>query len=86
MTTHPAILRAMRLRTIVEMPEYKDTIGAWIVRAKDDALYSMTTATEPHEVHRAQGAYNALIALIDQVEIVFSAERLAAKQNKTKEK
>lgn len=71
----PAILRAERLRAIIQMPEYGDTIGKWLDEACEQALHDMTQAVEPHQFHSAQGAYRALNAFKDQFARVFSAEQ-----------
>lgn len=77
----PAILRAERLRIIMNMPEYTDTVGAWIEEAHREALHKMTTAKEPHEFHSAQGAYNTMETLRERFNAVFQCERAALTKN-----
>lgn len=72
----PAIRRAERLRAVMAMPEYGDTIGTWIQQAHDEALHEMATAPVDG-VLRAQGAYHALETLKSQFNLVFDAERAA---------
>ena len=73
----PVILRAERLRAILNMPEYANLIGAWIEEARSSALHSMTNAKEPYEFHSAQGAYKAIESLRDQFNRVFAMEKVA---------
>jgi hypothetical protein len=82
----PAILRASRLRALISMPEYKDTVGLWIQQSNDDALHRMTSAKEPHDFYAAQGAYKQIKALIEQFQSVFDREAAALdkQQRKTK--
>ena len=77
MKKDPAIVRAERLRAVMAMPEYKQTVEAWILDAFNDALHQMESAKEVYEFHRAQGAYSSLKALKDQFDQVFVAERAA---------
>ena len=73
----PALLRAERLRIILSMPEYKDTIGQWIEDAHNDALHRMSTAKETHDFYTAQGSYLTVKAFMDQFNQVFSRETAA---------
>ena len=79
-----ALRNATRLRTVVNMPEYTQTIGAWLNEAHTSALHELTTATEPHEFHKAQGAYNAIQSIQQQFESVWAAEK-AALEKKAKQ-
>lgn len=80
----PAILRAESLRAILAMPEYERLLGAWIQEAKNAALHDMTTAKEPYEFHSAQGAYKAMLALVENFERVFVAEQAAVEKAQKK--
>ncbi len=80
----PAILRAERLRTIINMPEYKDTIGAWITEGRKSALHNMSVAKEPHEFYAAQGEFRAMQQLEDQFERVFAVEKAAVEKHTRK--
>lgn len=81
----PAILRAEKLRIIQSMPEYKDTIGKFLREAREAALHDMRSAKEPHEFHNSQGAFNAVEALMQQIQKVYDAEQAAiAKREKRK--
>lgn len=65
------------------MPEYHDTIGAWIEDAYKDALHNLAIAVEVPAVHRAQGQFQAIKSLQEQFDKVFSAEEAAVeKQHK----
>jgi len=79
----PRILRAERLRTIIRMPEYEATIGQWLKEAHATVLHNLVKAVEPHDVHRAQGAYSAIQSLMEQFEAVWTAED-AALEKQTK--
>ena len=74
------VVRAEKLRFVQSRPEYQDTVGLWLKEAYDTALLNLESATEPHEVHRAQGAYKALKELIEFQERVFAAEEAAIKR------
>lgn len=62
------------------MPEYKDTIGAWIKEGAKEALHKMSTAKEPYEFHSAQGEFRAMKQLEDQFERVFAMESAAVEK------
>lgn len=74
---NPAILKAERLRAVMNMPEYEITLGAWIQEAHNEALHNMTTAIEPYQFHSAQGAYKAISSLKENIEYVLRAEKVA---------
>lgn len=78
------IPRAERLRSVISMPEYADTVGLWIDEARKQALHDMTSATELHDFHRAQGAYKAIQDLTSNFEAVFSAEKATILKNEKK--
>lgn len=81
----PAIVRAEKLRMLMSLPEYKETVAAWIEEAHRSALHDMTAAKEPYQFHAAQGAYNAIETIRQQFERVFSSEKAAiAKLEKTR--
>lgn len=72
-----ALDRASKLRIIMDMPEYKATIGAWIEEAYASALHDMTTAKEPTDFYNSQGAYRAISSLQANFDKVFQEERVA---------
>ena len=84
MQTDPDIRRAEKLRAIISMPEYGATIGNWLTEAHASALHEMTTATEPHEFHSAQGAYRLIQSIQEQFERVFIAEKAAVEKTQKK--
>lgn len=87
MTQNFAILRASRLRAIMAMTGYEETINRWIEEALTQALHDMAVAKEPNEMFAAQGAYKAVESIKDQFAGVFSAEKGALnKIEKTLEK
>lgn len=63
------------------MPEYSQTIGAWLNEAHQAALHGLTTAKEIHEFHQAQGAYAAMQSIRDQFESVWASEKVAVSKN-----
>lgn len=75
-----AVLEAARLRTVLSMPEYRDTIGKWFEGALMDAFHTLTKATDINEIHAAQGAYKALSQVKDQIEGTFSREEAVLKK------
>ncbi len=79
-----AIIKAERLRVVLSMPEYKDTIGSWLTDAHSQALREMTSAVELHEIHAAQGAYKVLEQLREQIERVFITEDAVLKRESKK--
>lgn len=80
MKVDPRILRAERLRAIMNMPEYHDTLGAWIEEAYRSALHKLSSAVEVHDVHRAQGSYEQISSLRDMFEKVFREEEVAVEK------
>lgn len=62
--------RATRLRSVLAMPEYEDTIGTYIKKAQEQALHELQTATLD-SFQKAQGRYQAITELIDQIESVL---------------
>lgn len=77
MQVDPNILRAERLRAIMNMPEYHATIGAWLEEAIKEAQHNLASAIEVHEVHRAQGSFTAINSFKDNFDKVFRAEDVA---------
>jgi hypothetical protein len=68
------------------MPEYKELIGKWLTDAHEQALHALTHATDAHDIHRAQGGYQAIIALSAQFDQVFAREKATVEQMQRKEK
>lgn len=82
----PNILRAERLRAVMNMPEYEVTIGAWLKEAKSEADYQLQTATEPHEIHRAQGKVALIRSIDEQFERVFACEKKSLEKSYKRQK
>jgi hypothetical protein len=80
MKVDPNILRAERLRAVMAMPEYASTFGAWLEEAKAQASHSLSTAVEVHHVHRAQGGYQMIQSILDQIDKVFQLEDSAVEK------
>ncbi len=78
-----ALDRAQKLRIIMEMPEYAQTIGAWLEEAHSSALQGLTSAVDQHEVHRAQGAYRAIQDIREMFAKVFAEEKLAIERQQS---
>jgi hypothetical protein len=78
------IVRAEKLRVVIQSNEYRETLGAWIEDAKNKALYDLENATEPHEVHRAQGAYRLIRDLTELITHTFQAEQAALEKLQSK--
>lgn len=72
-------IRAERLRNLIEMPAYKETVGKWLKEALDDGLHSLKTA-QGDEFLRAQGAYIAIESVLNRFEAVFNSARAAKKK------
>lgn len=77
MQKDPALLRASKLRAIISMPEYSETIGRWIKDLYEAALSDMSVAKEPWTMSVAQGRYSMCKELQENFEKVFLAERAA---------
>lgn len=71
------ILRAERLRSVMAMPEYEATIGAWIKEGFREAQHNLHVAVEPYQMHRAQGYFSAMQNLQEQIDRVFELEKAA---------
>lgn len=80
------ILRAERLRAVINMPEYSATIGTWLEQARESALHELMNAKEHHEIHRAQGAVQILESIKDNFDSVFEMESIALNKNHKKVK
>ncbi len=80
---NPQVLRADRLRTLLSMPAFQETVLKWIEDSHAQALHEMSNATVEN-FQQAQGAYRAMQQLKDQFDSVFEAERRAL-NSKTKE-
>lgn len=77
-----APLLASRLRTVLSMPEYVDTLGAWLSEARQQAVHLMSTSKEPFDFFRAQGSFAAIDAIFQQIDRVYAAEEAALKKQK----
>lgn len=73
----PAILRAERLRAIMSMPGYRETIGSWIDIFYQESLSSMAEAKDQNEMFTAQGKFQIISAIQQQFLSVFNAEKQA---------
>lgn len=78
-TRDPSLIKAERLRAVMSMPEYADTIGKWLEESMASSLHEMTHA-EPDKFLSHQGAYRALSEIKDQIESTFLAEESALKK------
>ncbi len=71
--TRPEVLRAARLRAVIEMPEYKDTIGKWLLEAKEDALSRIVRLdASPEQIQAARGSYMAIQQIQDSIDRTLS--------------
>lgn len=84
-TRDPSIVQAERLRVVMSMPEYNDTIGKWLDEAMQQALHDMTYA-KPEDFAAHQGAYRALNNIKLQIERTFTTEEAAIKRELAKRK
>ena len=80
----PEIIRASRLRAVIEMPEYKDTIGKWLQEAKDDALSRIVRLdATPENIQAARGSYMAIQQIQDSIDRTLShADAILKKEMK----
>ncbi len=68
------VLLASRLRSVVDRPEYKDTIGLWLEDEKQNVLTDMATKTDYNDLLRAQGALKVLSSIEDRIRLVLDRE------------
>ena len=81
----PAIRKAEKLRIIMAMPEYAETIGAWIKDLQLDAEHQLKNCKDPNDFRFAQGSCSAMDQLSDRFKLVFDAERSTIEKNNRKE-
>lgn len=75
--------KALELRSLTETKAYVNTIGAWLLDEKEKAIRLMSEATDPSEVHRAQGAYGIITSLLLRIDSTLSrASSVSARRHK----
>lgn len=72
--------KALQLKSVVGLPAYIDTIGAWLLEEKAKAIALMSEGAEPHQVHRSQGAYAVITSLLDRIEATLSRANVAKRK------
>lgn len=72
--------QALILKEVVESQSYKDTIGAWLLEERGFAIQKMAEATDPHEVHRAQGSFAFIQALLQRIEASLTRAKAQKKK------
>lgn len=68
------VLLASRLRSVIDRPEYRDTIGAWLEEERQGVLTDMATKIDYNDLLRAQGALKVLTAIQDRIQLVMGRE------------
>lgn len=62
-----ALLEAERVSAIVNDPQYKATIGAWLAEEIQYATMTMSQEDDPVKNAKARGSFLALQGLVDRV-------------------
>lgn len=73
-------LTAVRLRAVISMPEYQDTISAWIQEGINDAVNKMDIEDDQIKQAKARGQYRALRELQERIESVLARDEAETKR------
>lgn len=76
------IVRAERLRVVVDTEEWRDTVGAWIQELQQDAIRKVMgeEGRSPEVINEGRGAHQALQEILDRIADTFSKEDAAVKR------